>query len=378
MDTDNANNPFLIGKYLSDEYFCDRQKETDFLIKQLTNGRNVALISPRRMGKMGLIQHCFAQKELSEHYYTFFVDIYSTSSLEEFIQEFGKVVYERTKSKKSKWAEKFFQIIASLRLGFKLDAISGEPRFDISIGEITTPSTSLDEIFAYLEMADKPCIVAIDEFQQILSYPQNKLEALLRTKIQQCSNVQFIFSGSKRHLMAQMFSSPAKPFYQSAITMGLDPINLDEYSDFACRLFRSRGKTIEKDAVEAVYNMFNGCTWFVQLLLNELFAETLSGGVCTKGMLPEACDNVILVQSEGYKSLLCKLTARQRAVLSAIAKEKTATNVTSSAFVGKYALQSASAVQAALKALLKDDIITKEDDSYRVYDYLLAEWIRRY
>ena len=45
-----VNNPFIVGKYLSDEYFCDRVEETDFLRKQVQNGRNVALISPRRIG----------------------------------------------------------------------------------------------------------------------------------------------------------------------------------------------------------------------------------------------------------------------------------------------------------------------------------------
>ena len=42
------NNPFVVGKYLSDKYFCDRSEETEFLRKQILNGRDVALISPRR------------------------------------------------------------------------------------------------------------------------------------------------------------------------------------------------------------------------------------------------------------------------------------------------------------------------------------------
>ncbi len=52
----HLNNPFVIGKYLSPKYFCDRTEETEFLKKQIENGRDVALISPRRIGKSGLIQ----------------------------------------------------------------------------------------------------------------------------------------------------------------------------------------------------------------------------------------------------------------------------------------------------------------------------------
>ena len=76
-----VNNPFVVGKYLSDKYFCDRETETEFLRKQVENGRNVALISPRRLGKSGLIRHLFNQHDIREHYYVFFVDIYATSSL---------------------------------------------------------------------------------------------------------------------------------------------------------------------------------------------------------------------------------------------------------------------------------------------------------
>ncbi len=67
----NINNPFVVGKYISDEYFCDREKETVTLIKHIKNGRNVALISPRRIGKTGLIEHLFNQDEIKQNYHTF-------------------------------------------------------------------------------------------------------------------------------------------------------------------------------------------------------------------------------------------------------------------------------------------------------------------
>lgn len=75
MENPTILNPFVVGKYISNRYFCDREQETEFLIKQIENGRNVALISPRRMGKTGLVQHCFQQERLRDNYYTFFVDI---------------------------------------------------------------------------------------------------------------------------------------------------------------------------------------------------------------------------------------------------------------------------------------------------------------
>lgn len=370
-------NPFIVGRYISSDYFCDRKNETAFLIKQIENGRNVALISPRRMGKTGLIHHTFHQTELNKQFYTFFVDIYATTSLSELVYLLGKAIYDELKPKGKVWTERFFQIITSLRMGFKLDAMSGEPSFDISLGDIQTPQTTLDEIFAYLETADKPCIVAIDEFQQISNYEEKNVEAMLRTKIQQCKQTMFIFAGSKRHLMSNMFNSSSKPFYQSAICMGLDPIPLDTYTEFASHLFELRGKHVSKELTAKVYQQFNGCTWFMQMMMNELFALTGHDELCDIDKLETAEQNVIMTQESSYKDLLAHLAPKQKLILQAISREGTAKNVTSSAFIKRYNLPSASSVQSAIKGLLKNDIITQEDDGYRIYDYFFAHWLAK-
>ncbi len=372
-----VNNPFVVGKYMSDEYFCDRVEETEFLRKQIHNGRNVALISPRRIGKSGLIQHFFCQEDIKENYHVFFVDIYATTSLAELVYTLGKELYEQLKPLPTKWKEKFFQTITSFRMGFKLDAMTGAPSFDLGLGDVQAPQTTLDEIFAYIEESDKPCIVAIDEFQQIGEYAEKNVEALLRTKIQKCTKAQFIFSGSKRHVMSNMFNSPSKPFYQSAISMGLEPIPLNVYSDFATRLFEKRDKRVEHSVIEKVWNLYDGYTWFVQMMMNELFALTNDKGTCHEEYIIEAQHNIVMSQEASYKDLLSKLPPKQKTVLQAIAKEGLASNITSSKFIKKYNLNSASSVQSAVKMLLKNDFITQIDNTYRVYDYFFMEWLAK-
>lgn len=377
MDEMIVNNPFVVGKYLSNRYFCDRIEETEFLRKQIFNGRDVALISPRRIGKSGLIQHFFSQPDIKERYHVFFVDIYATTSLAEFVYTLGKEIYEQLKPQTTVWKEKFFQIISSFRIGFKLDSLSGNPTFDLGLGDIQAPQTTLDEIFAYINETDKPCIIAIDEFQQIGEYAEKNVEALLRTKIQKCHRAQFIFSGSKRHMMSNMFNSPSKPFYQSAISMGLDPIPMDIYTDFATRMFEENGKHVENSVIETVWRQYDGYTWFVQMMMNELFALTPSGETCQTSQIPTAWHNVIMTQENSYKDLLSNLPPKQKIVLQAIAKEGLAHNITSSKFIKKYNLNSASSVQSAVKLLLKNDLITQSDNAYRVYDYFLSEWLAK-
>ena len=370
-----VNNPFVVGKYLSDKYFCDRSEETVFLRKQILNGRDVALISPRRIGKSGLIQHFFNQPDIKEQYHVFFVDIYATTSLAEFVYTLGKEIYAQLKSQSTLWKERFFQVITSFRVGFKLDSRTGDPSFDLGLGDIQVPQTTLDEIFAYIEEADKPCVIAIDEFQQIGEYAENNVEALLRTKIQKCHRAQFIFSGSKRHVMSNMFNSPTKPFYQSSISMGLEPIPIQVYCQFATSLFEERERHVDADVIEQIWQQYEGYTWFVQMMMNELYALTSEGETCRPSMITEARHNVIMAQEQSYRDLLSNLPPKQKIVLQAIAKEGVAHNITSAKFIKKYNLNSASSVQAAVKLLLKNDFLTQVDDGYRVYDFFFSEWL---
>lgn len=370
-------NPFIVNKYIAKEYFCDRDTETAFLKKQIDNGRNAAIISERRLGKTGLIRHYFNNEKEADNYYLFFVDLYATNSLSEMVCLLGQEVYSTLKSQNSSFVEKFIKSIASLRVGMKIDAVTGEPAFDIGIGEISSPALSLDEIFAYLDAADKPCIVAIDEFQQIMNYKEKNVEALLRTKMQQCKNINFIFSGSKRHTMMQMFQSAAKPFYQSAIVLNLQPIPLNVYTDFAVKLFEQYGKHINADAVAEVYRMYDGVTWYLQMLMNELFAMTGNDETADIDMIPDALDNIIKTQEAGYMELLSNLSIKQRELLFAIGKEGTAYGITSGRFIKKYSLGSSSSVQAAMNGLLGKDILTKTDSGYRVYDFFLAKFLQK-
>lgn len=372
-------NPFIVSGYVSEEYFCDREEETAVLKKHIINGRHVSLISPRRLGKTGLIEHFFSQPCIQEEYYTFLIDIYATSSLAEFVVLLGKEIFNELKPISTKWSEKFLQVVSSLRPGMKVDTITGEIAFDLAIGELHSPEITLDEIFIYLEQADRHCIVAIDEFQQIANYDEKNVDAMLRTKIQHCKNVTFIYTGSKRYMMSLMFHSPNKPFYQSAIGMGLQPIPEDIYVQFAMELFSRYDRKLLPQVAKVIYNRYKGYTWYMQMMLNELFALTDAGKTCTEDMMTVAHKNVIDSQTEHYKELLANLATKQKVLLKAICKECVLMcdrigGLTSSAFIKKYALASSSSVQSALKGLIEKEFVVSEDGQYIVSDLFFMEW----
>jgi hypothetical protein len=371
-------NPFIVVGKIKPEYFCDRQEESLRLVRQTTNGANTVIVSPRRLGKTGLIEYCFDKPALKQHYITMFVDILRTSSLNELIYMLGKTVFETIGTRSQRLMKLMVTTLKTLNGHFGYDPVSNTPTFDIRLGDITNPVYTLEEIFACIEQADKRCIIAIDEFQQIGEYTEENVESLLRTKIQRCNRAQFIFSGSKRHVMSNMFNSPSKPFYQSAISMSLDPIPIDTYKQFAISLFDERSKHVETEVIEHVWQQYEGYTWFVQMMMNELYALTPEGGTCKTSMIEDARNNVIMSQEQSYKDLLSNLPPKQKTVLQAIAKEGVAQNITSVKFIKKYNLNSASSVQSAVKLLLKNDLITQSDNRYRVYDFFLSEWLATY
>lgn len=375
--TTKIKNPFVIGGYVSPEYFCDREVESAELVGAFLNERNMVIVSPRRMGKTGLIEHCFHKREIEKEYYTFFIDIYATGTLRELVFTLGKAIFETLKPHGKKFVEQFFATISSLRPAFKLDQISGQPVFDIGIGDIRQPLVSLEEIFNYLENADKRCIVAIDEFQQIAKYPEKNVEAMLRTHIQRCKNTTFVFSGSQRHMMQNIFFSASRPFYQSASMMNLEAISLDEYSKFARNHFLQAEKKISDECIERIYSLLEGHTWYMQSLLNRLYEQLDGGEEMTISLANDVLHRTVESNRTVYQNMVSMLSERQKEVLFAIGKEGKAAEITSTAFIKKHGLSSSSSVQSAVKQLLEKEFVTKDGNVYQVYDRFFGLWLSK-
>ena len=370
-------NPFIVIGKIAPEYFCDRINESARLIKSITNGNNLVIISPRRMGKTGLIQFCYDKPEIGKEYYTFFIDILHTSSLREFTYLLGREIYETLLPRSRKMAILFIQTIKSISGKFGFDPISNLPTFNVELGDINQPEYTLNEIFQYLAQADKPCIIAIDEFQQIAKYPEKNIEALLRTHIQCLNSCHFIFAGSERHMMQEMFISSARPFYQSADILELQAIPVEIYIPFVIGHFEQRNRTISASNVEKVYSLFQGHTYYIQKTFNESFANTPDGDECTLETIKTSINNMIASNDTIFREILSNIPEKQKELLYAIAKEGKAERITSAEFIKRHSLTSASSVQSAAKKLLEKDFITEINKVFSVTDRLFAMWINK-
>lgn len=371
------NNPFIITGSIPEKYFCDRREESKKVIQTLSNGGNLCLVSPRRMGKSKLIYFCYDKPECADNYYTFYIDILHTSSLREFTYVFGHRVFDLLHSRSQKMLTAFVRGLKSINAKFGFDPMNNMPTFSLELGDISRPEFTLAEIFGCLEKADKPCIVAFDEFQQITRYPEKNIEALLRSYIQHLSNVHFIFAGSERHLVTEMFLSSARPFYNSTSVLELRPIAVEEYIPFVCHWFRVFERGIGESDVRKIYDLFDGNTYYMQKTFHEAFINTPLGGVCTAEILRQTIGAMLEEAGDGYRLILSRIPERQKELLYAVAAEGKAQKIMSVDFIRKYSLASSSAVQAASRKLMELDLLTVESNVYFIPDMLLRMYLQR-
>lgn len=369
------DNPFIVTGKIPKQYFCDRNTETEQLVHFLDNSENVVLMSQRRMGKTKLVEHCL--ENYNKEYALMTIDILHTSSFRELIQLFGATVFDCLAKRSTRMMKLFTATLHSLNASFGYDPIKNKPTFDIRLGDITMPEYTLKEIFEYLEKSNRRCIIVIDEFQQVTKYPENNVEALLRSHIQHLNNSNFIFAGSQRRLMEEMFFSEKRPFYMSARSIVLEAIPFDNYCDFAYNLFKQAGKSIDKEAIRLVYDTFKGVTLYLQRIMREAFSLTPTGAECDVETVQQIIDGYILECEPRLREQLALITESQKELLYAMSEEQNPVkSITSSAFIKRHRMKSTSAVQAAAKKLLEYDLLTRRDGLYTIADPLMDIWLR--
>ncbi len=368
-------NPFIYEGYEGPDYFCDRAEETDELIANLQNGRNTTLVSPRKIGKTGLIHHAFNRiKQQDKDAVCIYVDIFHTQNQYDFVQTLGKAIVEERLLDTRTPMSKVLSYFSHWRPTISPDPVTGVPTVSVAIERSNTEYT-VKHIFEYLKQSGKEVYVAIDEFQTINDYPEKGTEALLRSYIQFIHNVHFVFSGSKQHLMYEMFGSPKRPFYQSTAMMTLQPLHEEVYYDFASQWFEAKKGSLSREVFQQLYALFDGYTWYLQSVLNRLY-ET-ERHVTDFQQVREAVLSILNDKASQYEMVMTFLTDNQRNLLKAIAKDSLVPQPQANDFIRQHELPSASSIKKALTALQDKDIVYQTPKGYIVYDRFLDLWLKR-
>ena len=256
---------------------------------------------------------------------------------------------------------------------FKLDPMTGEPGLSVDISP-DAAEYSLQEIFAYMEQSSSRCYVAFDEFQTVAEYADKRVEALLRSHIQQLTNVNFIFCGSKQHMLQNMFVTAARPFYQSTQMMTLGPIDAAAYYDFASQLLDNHGQKMEREVFEYLFDMLSAHTWYVHSILNRLY-ETGEPEI-TRELVEQVVRMVVEENAATYQTFLQLITSLQGRILRAVAQSHCVNEVLNANFLRQNRLGAASSVRTAVKSLVDKELLLQTDGGYQVYDRFFEQYLR--
>jgi len=370
----NIENPFLTNTYQGPEYFCNRVDETKRIISNIKSGNSTTLMAIRRIGKTGLIKHVF--NEMPSNWKGIYIDILETENLNQFLNVFSTAILNAI-PEKSTFGQSLWKFFKSLRPVIKFDALTGEPQamFDLEKDDV---ANNITYVLQFLGKQDFKIVIAIDEFQQILNYPEKNIESWLRTRIQQLKNVVFVFSGSQQHLMEQIFTLPSRPFFRSSLILKLGKINKEDYIKFIENQFKKYNKEISLNHANDIIEWCNAHTYYVQLLCNRTFEVT------EKKLKEETWKKqaflLLKEQEDVFFSIRSMLTKPQWQLLKAIAHEGIVFMPTSNLFLSKYGLGTSATVIRSLKSLKSYQLIYEEFDEngkkyYSVYDLFFQRWV---
>lgn len=377
-----AVNPFVYGEVVPPAAFVDRDQELDRLRCDLDDGQKVFLISPRRYGKSSLIRQAL-RTAAKGGALTCDVTVSSYSSYLGFLEGYTRALA----SLQERWdlARTWLNdALASVRVDVRPDSKDGPGRMTVTFPDVRTErelSQLAAAVFALpARLADarrRRVVVALDEFQAIAGFNGGSVEHSLRAAIQHQRRVGYVFAGSEPSLMERMLS-PRRPFYKAGPVMRLEKIPADIFAAFIESRFTRTGIKPEPGVGAAHVELAGNVPYDVQRLAHETWDDAHAAGRHRVDLedLHGTLSRLLEEQHMVFEALWQRLTLPQRATLRAVVlaggRELLSADVRQ-----RYRLGGASTVQSALAALVREDIIARENQHYTVIDSLLREWVAR-
>jgi hypothetical protein len=378
-----ASNPFVYGEVVTAAAFADREQERARLAADLREGQKVFLISPRRYGKSSLVRG--VMKTLAaEGILTVEVTVAASSSYVAFLEAYARalVAAETPVGSFRRWA---MELLKGVRPEVRFDAPgAGQPRVSLTFPAVRTARDAArlaSEVFALPHrIADarrQRIAIALDEFQTIAAFDGGNVEHALRAAVQEQRSVGYVFAGSEPSLMERMLT-PRRPFYKAGPVIRLGKIDERLFAAFIETKFARSGIRPEEGLGAAIVELAGNVPYDVQRLAHETWDDVRAGGRRTAGLddLHMTLGRLLDEQHTVFEEAWQRLTLAQRAVLRAIVLEE-GRELLSAAVRLRHRLPTASSVQSALAALVRQDIVMKDAGIYLVNDSLYREWMAR-
>jgi hypothetical protein len=379
-------NPFLFGKIVTGEHFCDRETEQRMIAENLAGGQSVVVISPRRMGKSSLLAVVGDRLE-AEGMVCGRIDFFALNSPSKILFHTLRVCAEMVMAQETN-LKRFLAVIGDT---FKRTRIAIEPSPDGGISvkpELGLPlevRTTLTEavlgLDRFLAKKKKRGLLVLDEFQEITAVDrmgEESLEAEFRTVMQSARRLSFAFLGSRSAMLAEMFTRRSRPFFQAAKIVELGPIDRGSLRSYIRQRFDTVGIRIENP--EPVLDLVEGHPDYTQRFCSHLY-DLLAARTSTpqrvhldealmEQALREMLDRCALIFVPEWETY----PLRQQQVLSLLA-EKGPLRRVPSLDLAEYEMTHTT-FNTALKELLRKGTVRKDRSAgYRLNDPVFRRWI---
>jgi len=361
-------NPFSYSEFVTGKSFCNRKKEQQDLIYYAQNSQNVLLYSHRRMGKTSLLHEVIHRLiKTKPKVNAVYIDLYGTLDENDFI---NSILTSLTQIETK--LERILKRLPGLKVTGSFDPVTGLPTLSASIKSREAPQyldKALRVLGSYSEK--QKLLVIFDEFQEIAKYSEQGFEKRLRKVIQGHRNISYIFSGSQKHILIQMFDSAKHAFYKMARSYPLQKIEIRDYINWAKRHFRKKNVTLDE---EIIVNIVERCD-FQPMYIQQFLFDLWRSDITDLAMLEDIEKSIISIQKNQYIVLWDLLTQNQKKALRLIA-ETDGEGIYRAERLQQGGFNSGSVLQRALSSLKEKEILSK-NGKYQFQDAMLKKWIQR-
>lgn len=354
--------------------FCNRKQELQKLSYNITNAAPSLIISPRRYGKTSLVVNTLARLKLPYSQVDFYKAL-TKEDIEIFILNgIGKLLgqLETAPKKLMQLANEFFsnlQIRVVLQhAGVALD-FSARKQKQATVSVILE---ALEKLQFLAAKKNKKVVLFLDEFQVIGEVAFDcSIEAVIREAAQKSTNVAYIFSGSNRHLMEQMFYDKKRPFYKLCDLISIDRISAEDYVEYIQNAAAARwNKKLDQDVLDSILTITERHAYYVNKLCASLW---LYDNAPEKDDVCKAWKMLVLENQSVIEREIELLNLNQRRILISLATESGVKEPFGKNFAANLNLPLSSLARSISNLIAKDYVYVDVDGTYKVLDPLVRD-----
>ena len=363
--------PFKYGRVVCGRDFCGRKASIKELSEYIRSAQNIVLQGERRIGKTSLIVET-ASKLKKQKLLT--VDLMAIKSSNDLCHRIIKAIIQLESG--GSFLAKTLKLLSHLRPQIGIDPISNLPTISIDSSVQLAPD-SLEEVFDLIQKLNqkKDLIIFLDEFQDVLNIPDSKqIMAILRSKVQYHDTIAYIFAGSIRNQMDEIFINPDSPLFKSALPLTLQAIDENEFSKFIKNKFAQGNREIPDLLLTRIYSYCDGITGDIQQLCEALWSISEGGEIIEENHFSAAFELIFSREWRAYELVMNELTEIQTKCLIGLANTD-GFLPTSASFLKHTGIQQPSTVRKALTKLQKRNVIFKYEKRYRFVNPFFKSWL---